>query len=138
MAIEPLLSTLHKLKRTGRGRWIACCPAHKDDKPSLGVRKLEDGRVLVHCFAGCSFEQIVDAAGVPMETLFPEKDIDYERPLIPSFNARDVLACVKRDATHVAIASANIALGYVLTDSDRDYLLDACIRLVNAAMMGDE
>jgi len=52
--IEQLLSSLLKVRKVGIGRWIACCPAHNDSKPSLAIRETDDGRVLLHCFAGCS------------------------------------------------------------------------------------
>lgn len=43
----------------GRGpRWIARCPAHDDSEPSLSIGTGDDGRVLLHCFAGCRFAAI--------------------------------------------------------------------------------
>ncbi|TPE53224.1 DUF7146 domain-containing protein [Amaricoccus solimangrovi] len=39
----------------------ACCPAHEDKHPSLSIGIGADGRLLLHCFAGCSFEAIVAA-----------------------------------------------------------------------------
>ena len=36
----------------------ALCPAHADKNPSLSVSEGDDGRVLVKCFAGCTFEDI--------------------------------------------------------------------------------
>ena len=35
------------------GGWMACCPAHDDRNPSLSVTDAEDGKILVHCHAGC-------------------------------------------------------------------------------------
>jgi hypothetical protein len=40
-------------KRAGPGKWLAHCPAHSDSSPSLSIREGMDGRVLLHCFAGC-------------------------------------------------------------------------------------
>jgi len=40
--------------RTGSGRWQARCPAHQHRSPSLSIRAGSDGRVLLHCFAGCA------------------------------------------------------------------------------------
>jgi DNA primase len=53
MKVDAFLDKLTKVKRTGNGTWLACCPAHEDRSPSMSVRELDDGRVLVHCFAGC-------------------------------------------------------------------------------------
>lgn len=44
------------------GGWVARCPAHSDRNPSLSIREV-DGKVLLKCFAGCSFEAIRDALG---------------------------------------------------------------------------
>ncbi|TXR56469.1 hypothetical protein [Quadrisphaera setariae] len=37
------------------------CPAHADSAPSLHVTVADDGRVLVHCFAGCTVEEVLAA-----------------------------------------------------------------------------
>ena len=41
-------------------RWIACCPAHKEKTPSFSICEL-DGRILVHCFAGCTQDAVIKA-----------------------------------------------------------------------------
>lgn len=46
-------------KRNGFA-WIARCPAHQDRTPSLSLRD-EDGKVLVHCHAGCPQVAVLDA-----------------------------------------------------------------------------
>jgi len=43
--------------------WIGHCPSHTDNTPSLSVSVGDDGRLLLHCFAGCDFRAIVDALG---------------------------------------------------------------------------
>lgn len=35
------------------------CPAHDDRNPSLSVRGGNNGKVLFHCFAGCSQESVL-------------------------------------------------------------------------------
>ena len=39
---------------------MAKCPAHRDDSPSLSITE-EGGKVLVHCFGGCSQEAVIEA-----------------------------------------------------------------------------
>jgi hypothetical protein len=57
-------------RRSGRG-WIARCPAHKDRSPSLSIGEGRDGRILLHCFAGCSTVSVLAACGLSMSHLFP-------------------------------------------------------------------
>jgi putative DNA primase/helicase len=40
--------------------WMARCPAHDDRNPSLSIREA-DGKVLVHCHAGCKQQAVIDA-----------------------------------------------------------------------------
>jgi hypothetical protein len=40
--------------------WIAHCPAHDDRSPSLAIRDA-DGKVLVHCHAGCKQAAVIAA-----------------------------------------------------------------------------
>jgi DNA primase len=39
---------------------MAKCPAHDDNNPSLSVREV-DGKVLLHCHAGCAQRDVIDA-----------------------------------------------------------------------------
>lgn len=52
-----------KATRTGAG-WTARCPAHDDRTASLSIGEGENGKLLVHCHAGCSFDAILKAAGL--------------------------------------------------------------------------
>lgn len=58
-------------RRVGSG-WIARCPVHEDKTPSLSIGVGTDGRVLVYCFAGCTFSAIVAACGLEPRDLSPE------------------------------------------------------------------
>lgn len=58
--IEDVLSQLHGVRSCGSDKWTALCPAHPDKNPSLSIRQDGD-RVLLHCFAGCSFADICAA-----------------------------------------------------------------------------
>lgn len=59
-----IIPNLKGVKQTGRDKWMALCPAHEDNSPSLSIGVGDGGRLLLNCFAGCAFEAIVDAAGV--------------------------------------------------------------------------
>lgn len=68
--LETILGRLRKISRAGAG-WIACCPAHPDRSPSLSIQE-QSGRILVHCFAGCSVEAICIAIGITTKQLFTQ------------------------------------------------------------------
>lgn len=68
--IDILLPRLDKV-RGSCPQWTAICPAHEDGSPSLSVKSLEDGRVLIHCFAGCHASDVMAAAGLSLSDLFP-------------------------------------------------------------------
>lgn len=51
----------------GGGRFRMSCPCHNDSNPSLSVEVTPEGTVLAHCFAGCKFEKIWPAFGMPWE-----------------------------------------------------------------------
>ncbi len=74
-------------------RWIARCPAHDDEKPSLSVASGQDQRVLVKCHAGCTPDQIVTALGLRLEDLFALPRANEPSLVVPitssSFEIRD-------------------------------------------------
>jgi hypothetical protein len=59
-------------RRSGAG-YSARCPAHDDTRPSLSVGEGDDGRVLLHCQAGCTFEAILAALKLDTGDLFAPK-----------------------------------------------------------------
>jgi hypothetical protein len=65
------------------GQWTARCRAHDDHNASLSIGTGEDGRVLLHCHAGCSFTEVCHALGIPARGLFatapgPGRGKDWE------------------------------------------------------------
>ncbi|MBK8754737.1 MAG: hypothetical protein IPL99_25245 [Candidatus Competibacteraceae bacterium] len=59
-------ATGHPPKRNGAG-WISRCPAHDDHTPSLSVAEGENGKILLHCHAGCDYPRIIAALGIAPE-----------------------------------------------------------------------
>lgn len=135
MRIEDFLSRLQKVRKAGPGRWVACCPAHEDKNPSLTVRELEDGRILIHCFPGCGVDEVVGAVGLTVSDLFPEKPIENARPLRKPFPAEDVIAAMELEVQIVVLCAADIAEGKTLSDVDLARLIVAKKRLEEARRM---
>ena len=66
-SVAPIDLTLEAQRITKKlgGRWdgrsgMACCPAHRDRTPSLSI-SAGTNTVLLHCFAGCDFVDIIRA-----------------------------------------------------------------------------
>lgn len=62
MELDDLITYFTGTRLNGRG-FIAHCPAHDDKTPSLTVARGETGW-LVKCYTGCSFFDVVAAAGL--------------------------------------------------------------------------
>jgi len=132
MSIHKILNHLNKVKRTGDGRYIACCPAHDDVSPSLTIRALPDGRVLMHCFGGCDIESILSAMDLHLADLFPEPIMQHGKPAQRPFNPSDVLLCIRNESRLLALATADILHGKVLSAEQKERLLLAAERLNEA------
>jgi hypothetical protein len=72
MTIADLLTRLERCAPCGKDRWRGLCPSHPDATPSLSVGIADDGRILLKCFAGCSFEAIIDALGMDRSDFRPQ------------------------------------------------------------------
>ena len=127
MTTETLISRLDKVRPTGRGTWIACCPAHADKSPSLTIRETDDGKVLLHCFTGCSALEIIDAVGLEMSDLFPPRQ-HHGKPERRPFPAADVLRALAAEALVVASCGVSMLAGR-FTDADRERLILAVQRI---------
>jgi hypothetical protein len=68
---EDVLDRLDVASRNGE-KAMSFCPVHDDrTNPSLSL-KAENGKLLLHCFAGCRPEDIVSELGLQMKDLFVE------------------------------------------------------------------
>lgn len=115
MTAETLLSRLDGARRVGEGRWIARCPAHGDRDPSLVVTELNDGRVLIHCHAGCGAADVMAAVGLGMADLFADKPLYH--------HGKSVLRKSETRAYHesvVEIAATDYSRGCRMSREDLD------------------
>jgi RecA-family ATPase len=76
--LNNVLSRLEGVKQIGP-RFIARCPAHQDRSPSLSLSQGVDGRVLIHCHAGCQTRDVLAAIGLELRDLFPGSLSDEQR-----------------------------------------------------------
>ena len=134
-ALDLILPRLERVKRSGNG-YTARCPAHDDKTASLSLTAAEDGRVLVHCFAGCPVHDVVGAIGLTVSDLFPPR-VTGDRPedrrrlreLARQGQWAAALGVLGREALVVLIACRMAAKGQPLQPNDLDRLAVAELRI---------
>jgi hypothetical protein len=133
MSAAKLLARLQRVKKTGPGKWTASCPTREDKSPSLAIRELADGTVLLHDFGGDSVEAILGTLGLTFADLYPDIPGHSAKPAKRPFNASDVLSLMAFESAVAAIIVSSLANGRVVSDQDHCRLLVAAQRLGNAA-----
>ena len=132
MRFSDLLGRVDKV-RGKNGRYTASCPAHQDKSPSLALRELDDGRILIHCFGGCSTDAVLGAIGLEFTDLFPEKLESATAPIRNPFSAADLLRIIHMETLIVNICAEDLSRGISITHSDRERLKLATERISEAA-----
>lgn len=105
MTLESFLSHFHRV-RAVPGGWSAACPAHEDSANSLSLALGDDGRKLVHCFAGCTYQEIAAGAALRVGELFadPLRRTFFSRPLTESERVfREGMALGRREQARRAL-----------------------------------
>jgi hypothetical protein len=126
-----ILSRLDKVR--GRGEsWTAKCPAHDDKSPSLAIRFKSDGRVLMHCFGGCSVHEVLGAIGLDMNDLFEDGPVQRGDQVKPAFYATDLLRIISVESLIVVLSATDVANGKPLSPHDLDRLKLAAERILEA------
>jgi DNA primase len=112
VSANDLLQNL-KHRKIRDNQWVAVCPAHDDKSPSLHIAQKEDGRILIHCKAGCGANEVLGALGLDWSTLFPETDENFGawRPRVQESKIDDFV---------VEIFEADIALGKPVSAADKE------------------
>jgi hypothetical protein len=104
-----ILERLEGVRQVGPGKWKAKCPAHEDKTPSLNIRELADGTLLLHDFAGCHPLDICKAAGLEFRDLFPAGHIRRVHPdERPRLSAADALAALNHEIAVAAYVAADL------------------------------
>lgn len=137
-AAAKLLDRLDGVRQTGPGRWLARCPAHEDRSPSLSIRELDDGRVLVHDFGGCDTQAVLDSLGLEMQTLFPER-LAGSGPVAGGYTsthsrvpARDLLEIISEEVSVISIIAADFCDKRSISEEDWNRLATAANRIHRA------
>jgi len=84
MTAESIARAL-EARRSGAG-WMGKCPAHDDRNPSLSIREA-DGKVLLHCHAGCTQRDVIDA--LKAKGLWPKRQVTQRRAIVATYDYGD-------------------------------------------------
>ena len=115
--IDTVLQHLTKVKKTSKG-YQALCPAHKDKSPSLSIREGEDGRILLHCHAGCTAEAVVASIGLKLSDLYPATNTTRRPPPAPGISRSELHKAANFEKTILYFASCDISRGKTLNATD--------------------
>ena len=65
-----------RAKKPNQRSWQCCCPAHRDETPSLTITDdtASSGKILLHCHANCRAEDILSAVGKDWSAVNPEEE----------------------------------------------------------------
>jgi putative DNA primase/helicase len=85
--LKPIAKVLNKLSgvKELRDGFLALCPSHDDQNPSLKISEGRDGRALIHCHAGCKFDSVLNAIGLQPHDLF----LENKREIVAVYKYRD-------------------------------------------------
>ena len=134
--IENILPLLDKVRQTGPGRWVACCPVHEDRTPSLVIND-KDGKIIIHCFGcGCGFDEFCQALDISIDEMFPEKlEANYSGIRKREyFNARDVLKTLSKEITVALLITESLKNGGQLNTDERGRLILAHARICQGSI----
>lgn len=76
--VDVLAARLANVQHAGPGRWTATCPAHGSGRNKALAIRMDGDRVLLHCFAGCTADAVLDALDLTWRDVYRGKG--DERP----------------------------------------------------------
>lgn len=152
---DVLFSRLEHVRPSGSG-WTARCPAHADRNASLSVGVGNDGRLLVHCHAGCPIANVLAAIGMTTSDLFPRRlheTLEFEddphgrkarehfrqtrrsmRNLAALAGLKSATNVLALEASVVLIAAEDVSCKKALPVDDLNRLALACERIRDARL----
>ncbi len=138
IGIDALVGRLQRVQKTGNG-WRADCPSGHKTHGTLSIAQGDDGRALLHCFAGCAVADVLGALGLSMADVMPERlrddSPDARRAARERFRLASVSAAagvLALEVELVLIAAADTAQGIPLTDADLARLAEGVERITAA------
>lgn len=119
---------------SGTGPWRARCPAHGGTNPqALSIAEGQDGTVLVRCWRGCSFGEIIDALGLRAHELFPESITSHRhRPNRIRYDRVGIAAAIQCEAYILAFTIADASESRPINERVAEHALARILELSEA------
>lgn len=138
MSADQIIARLEGVRHHRDDGWRAKCPAHAGKSSnSLAIKEVEDGRVLLHCFAGCAAPEVLSAIGLDLHDLFPETR-PGGGPLpraqrVARLAARDALLVLAEELAVAQVVIGDARRGITPNELDWARFLDAAGRIERIA-----
>jgi len=121
MNLNELLSCLDKVRGNGE-QYMACCPAHDDKSPSLGIKEV-DGKILLNCMAGCSIDEITHVLGIEIKDLFVDSSFtDHQKYEYMKTKRMSDLWKILNHELHVLLQTVSNRVSDDVLSKDRNFL----------------
>jgi hypothetical protein len=115
MNVHPILDRLEKVRQVKPDAWTACCPAHDDSSPSLAIADKGD-RVLMHCYGGCTFDEIRAALGMQAHEFYA--DSKAPKSAAPGVSMRSLNDPLVRELVLCWVLAADRSKGKPISPAD--------------------
>jgi len=138
--IDILLNRLERVIQYGQG-WRAKCPAHGGKSPgSVSIAIGDDGRILLHCFGGCSALEVVHSCGLDLSDLFEKRLMHNATPaerrvlreLARQAQWKAAVPALMSESIVVLLAAGMLDKGEALSKADDARLMLAIERIESA------
>ena len=87
MTLDTILAKLEQVKGKGN-QYTALCPCHDDKQASLSITA-DNERIALHCFAGCTTENIVQSLSLTMSDLFLKPREAKTKKIVATYDYQD-------------------------------------------------
>lgn len=115
MNVHHILDRLEKVRQVKPDAWTACCPAHDDSSPSLAIADKGD-RVLIHCYGGCTFDEIAAALGMETREFF--LDSKAPKSVVPGVSMRSLNAALAVELITAYVIACDRSKGKPISHAD--------------------
>lgn len=94
LSLDEILLALKGVQKAG-ANYKACCPAHEDRTASLSVTRGDKGGVLLKCFAGCTYHDIITALGLTPRQLAPPLRRTADKSIVATYDYKDATGVLR-------------------------------------------